>query len=202
MLAEVRFRVAEDEKEKEKAHHSNSGFLRFSSTSSRKGRPSTSDGQPSLHKEKVQSKLAAMAPSSPEIPTKAPRTKPKERATSPTSPASTRSPRSSRDNKDQPQLLRKRTASHPGSPGSETPPAPLNRQHTDPQNLVSPVKSGSSILEQIGQPDYSGWMRKKGERYNSWKTRYFILQGPHMYWMRSDSRAVSSKNILSPFTTG
>jgi hypothetical protein len=53
------------------------------------------------------------------------------------------------------------------------------------------LKAGQSILEQIGTPDHNGWMRKKGERYNSWKMRYFVLKGPHMYCLRSNSKAVS-----------
>lgn len=51
-------------------------------------------------------------------------------------------------------------------------------------------KSGQSILEQIGQPDHKGWMRKKGERYNTWKSRYFVLKGPHLYWLRSNNATV------------
>ncbi|KAH9987791.1 hypothetical protein BJV77DRAFT_1024192 [Russula vinacea] len=48
-------------------------------------------------------------------------------------------------------------------------------------------KSGQSILAQIGQPDHEGWMRKRGENYNTWKNRYFVLKGPHLYWLKSDS---------------
>ncbi|KAI9462035.1 hypothetical protein F5148DRAFT_1214326 [Russula earlei] len=51
----------------------------------------------------------------------------------------------------------------------------------------STLKSGQSILEQIGEPDHKGWMRKRGERYNSWKNRYFVLKGPHLYWLRSNN---------------
>jgi hypothetical protein len=51
-------------------------------------------------------------------------------------------------------------------------------------------KSGQSILEQIGQPDHKGWMRKKGERYNTWKSRYFVLKGPHLYWLKSNNASV------------
>ena len=56
------------------------------------------------------------------------------------------------------------------------------------------LKAGQSILEQIGEPDHNGWMRKKSERYNSWKLRYFVLKGPHLYWLRSNNitvRAIS-----------
>ncbi|KAI0313112.1 hypothetical protein OF83DRAFT_1249533 [Amylostereum chailletii] len=53
----------------------------------------------------------------------------------------------------------------------------------NPNNL----KAGQSILQQIGAPDFNGWMRKKGDRYNAWKNRYFLLKGPHLYWLRSNS---------------
>ena len=52
------------------------------------------------------------------------------------------------------------------------------------------LKPGKSILEQIGTPDHNGWMRKKTERYNSWKLRYFILKGPHLYWLKSNDKSV------------
>ncbi|KAH7108457.1 hypothetical protein BKA62DRAFT_682246 [Auriculariales sp. MPI-PUGE-AT-0066] len=47
------------------------------------------------------------------------------------------------------------------------------------------LKPGMSIVDQIGEADYSGWMRKRGERYNTWKLRYFVLKGPHLYYLRS-----------------
>ncbi|KAG9317765.1 hypothetical protein JVU11DRAFT_1983 [Chiua virens] len=50
------------------------------------------------------------------------------------------------------------------------------------------LKPGKSIVEQIGHPDHQGWMRKKGDHYNSWKLRYFIIKGPHLYILRSNSR--------------
>ncbi|CAL1699992.1 unnamed protein product [Somion occarium] len=52
-------------------------------------------------------------------------------------------------------------------------------------NLVS----GRSILEQIGTPDHNGWMRKKSDRYNTWKTRYFVLKGSHLYCLRSNNKS-------------
>ena len=53
------------------------------------------------------------------------------------------------------------------------------------------LKPGKSIVEQIGQPDHQGWMRKKGDHYNSWKVRFFIIKGPHLYILRSNSKSVS-----------
>ncbi|KAG6914452.1 hypothetical protein DXG01_017185 [Tephrocybe rancida] len=49
-----------------------------------------------------------------------------------------------------PALLRKRKSSAPAPP-------------TDAR-LLSPLKQGQSILEQIGDADFKGWMRKKGDR--------------------------------------
>jgi len=53
---------------------------------------------------------------------------------------------------------------------------------------ADPLKPGQSVLEQIGEPDHNGYMRKKGERYNTWKLRYFVLKGPHLYYLASHSR--------------
>ncbi|KIK57636.1 hypothetical protein GYMLUDRAFT_75254 [Collybiopsis luxurians FD-317 M1] len=104
-----------------------------------------------------------------------------------------------------PSLLRKRTSSYPG-PGSSS--TLTEKKHNTDENgngnangnghakdgsnesgPLSPLKPGQSILDQIGEPDHFGWMRKKGDRYNSWKMRYFVLKGPHMYCLRSDSHA-------------
>ncbi|KAJ7816915.1 hypothetical protein B0H14DRAFT_2374257, partial [Mycena olivaceomarginata] len=52
----------------------------------------------------------------------------------------------------------------------------------------SKLKPGLSVLEQIGETDHAGWMRKK-ERYNSWKLRYFVLRGPDMYCLKSSNKA-------------
>ena len=43
----------------------------------------------------------------------------------------------------------------------------------------------SSAMSKIGKPDFAGYMKKKGERYNTWKSRYFVLKGAHLYYMKS-----------------
>jgi hypothetical protein len=53
------------------------------------------------------------------------------------------------------------------------------------------IKQGLNIMDQIGEPDHTGWMRKRGDRFNSWKSRYFILKGPHLYFLRSNNKSVS-----------
>jgi PH domain len=57
----------------------------------------------------------------------------------------------------------------------------------------SGLKKDQSIMEQIGTPDHRGWMRKKGEHYNTWKNRYVVLKGPHLYWLKSGSPLVRIK---------
>ncbi|EMD40348.1 hypothetical protein CERSUDRAFT_110942 [Gelatoporia subvermispora B] len=89
--------------------------------------------------------------------------------------------RKEKDHKD-PTLLRKRTTS---TSDVTKRPIPV----TSTSIAGGTLKSGQSILAQIGEPDHSGWMRKKGERYNTWKSRYFVLKGPHLYYLKSDSKS-------------
>jgi hypothetical protein len=53
------------------------------------------------------------------------------------------------------------------------------------------LKPGVNVLDQLqemlGEADFAGWMMKKGERYNTWKTRFFYLKGPHLYYLRSNT---------------
>lgn len=58
---------------------------------------------------------------------------------------------------------------------------------------------GRSVLEQIGTPDFNGWLMKKGEHYNTWKSRYCVLKGHNLYWMRSNSVMVCT-HFSSLFT--
>ncbi|WWD19138.1 hypothetical protein CI109_103596 [Kwoniella shandongensis] len=44
----------------------------------------------------------------------------------------------------------------------------------------------AAALKQIGTPDYSGYMKKKGERYGTWKQRFFVLKGSHLYYLKSE----------------
>lgn len=78
-------------------------------------------------------------------------------------------------------------ASQPESPSApkELSPASPNSQIQQNANEPMEFKQNTSVLEQIGTPDREGWMRKKGEHYNTWKLRYFVLQGPHLYYLRS-----------------
>ena len=83
---------------------------------------------------------------------------------------------------EQPATLRKRTASNPNLATAGAKPETVN-------NGI--IKEGVSIIGQIGEPDHAGWMRKKADKYNSWKVRYFILKGSHLYFLRSNNESVS-----------
>lgn len=41
------------------------------------------------------------------------------------------------------------------------------------------------MLSKIRPVDLDGWLLKKGDRYNSWKTRYVALKGPDLVVLRS-----------------
>ncbi|KAG1752394.1 uncharacterized protein EDB91DRAFT_1343464 [Suillus paluster] len=61
-----------------------------------------------------------------------------------------------------------------------------DRPNTQRERIISGRKS---IIDQIGTPDHQGWMRKKGDHYNTWKVRYFVIKGPHLYILRSDNQS-------------
>lgn len=89
------------------------------------------------------------------------------------------SPKQTKEEKDR-VLLRKR-----GSAG-ESPQSPVPPASSKGPALVQ----GRGVLEQIGTPDFNGWLMKKGEHYSFWKNRYCVLKGDNLYWMRSNSTTV------------
>ena len=60
---------------------------------------------------------------------------------------------------------------------------------------LTTLSPGKSVIEQIGEADHTGWMWKKGDHYNTWKLRYFIIKGPHLYILRSQNRTVRTSHI-------
>ncbi|TFK46951.1 hypothetical protein OE88DRAFT_1738995 [Heliocybe sulcata] len=98
----------------------------------------------------------------------------REKPKAPSSPSPSR-----KEGEKPPERLRKRTMSRPDVAAVAAPARGL---------AANQLKPGQSVLAQIGTPDHNGWMRKKGERYNSWKLRYFVLKGPHLYYMRSNNK--------------
>lgn len=95
------------------------------------------------------------------------------------------SPKLSKEEKDR-TLLRKR-----GS-GGETSYSPIPPPSSERPGLIQ----GRSVLEQIGTPDFNGWLMKKGEHYNIWKNRYCVLKGHNLYWMRNNSVTVRPASTI------
>jgi hypothetical protein len=81
-------------------------------------------------------------------------------------------------------VLRKRTSST--SDVATRPPAEVTASAGAPV-----IKPGKRVLEQIGTPDHSGWLRKKNDQFNSWRMRYLVLKGPHLYLLKSNDKSVS-----------
>ncbi|CAO1614919.1 unnamed protein product [Jaminaea pallidilutea] len=52
------------------------------------------------------------------------------------------------------------------------------------------------VMERIRPVDLEGWMRKKGERYNTWKPRYLALKGSDLVILR-DPSASKIKGYIS-----
>lgn len=55
---------------------------------------------------------------------------------------------------------------------------------SDPPAAVS---AEGAVMNRIRPVDHEGWMRKKGERYNSWKPRYLALKGSDLVLLRDPS---------------
>ncbi|KAL1413569.1 hypothetical protein Q8F55_001343 [Vanrija albida] len=61
--------------------------------------------------------------------------------------------------------------------------APERRISSSTSQSAEPV---GAALRQIGKPDKVGYLKKRGERYNTWKPRYFVLKGSHLYYLKSE----------------
>ncbi|KAF9907796.1 polar growth protein [Linnemannia zychae] len=70
-------------------------------------------------------------------------------------------------------------------------PDSTNRQSNgkaDPSDKVVP-------LDLIGKPDYAGWLKKRGDTYRTWKSRWFMLKGVTLYYMNSPKDNASKDYI-------
>ncbi|KAG0041250.1 polar growth protein [Gryganskiella cystojenkinii] len=50
-------------------------------------------------------------------------------------------------------------------------------------------------LDMIGKPDYAGWLKKRGDTYRTWKSRWFMLKGVTLYYMNSPKENASKDYI-------
>lgn len=65
-------------------------------------------------------------------------------------------------------------------------PLPVENKEPELPGAKNPGETRTA-LERIGTPDHMGWMRKKGEKYPTWKLRYFILKGPNLYYLKAQN---------------
>ncbi|KNZ53671.1 uncharacterized protein VP01_316g11 [Puccinia sorghi] len=66
-------------------------------------------------------------------------------------------------------------------------PLPFENKEPELPGAKNPGETRTA-LERIGTPDHMGWMRKKGEKYPTWKLRYFILKGPNLYYLKAENQ--------------
>lgn len=97
----------------------------------------------------------------------------------------------------------------PGTPGTLGMGMPTNVRPTSigsagagSQAVASTAGAGTNaaasgpVMSRIQPVDLEGWIKKKGERYNSWKPRYLALKGPDLVILR-DPRAEKIKGYVN-----
>lgn len=93
----------------------------------------------------------------------------------------------------------------PSSPGMDSRSGSKqgNKLHTmtpaSPERKVSAPMGAAgtaAALKQIGTPDHSGHLKKKGETIG-WKTRYFVLKGSHLYYLKSEEVSLKHWAVLT-----
>ncbi|KAG9301187.1 hypothetical protein G9A89_012570 [Geosiphon pyriformis] len=70
----------------------------------------------------------------------------------------------------------------PGVPLKMNPPS-ISHSNFDDGRMS---RTDDEILGFIGVPDHEGWLKKQGEKYKTWKNRFCILKGVHLYYLKSD----------------
>ncbi|BGP53427.1 hypothetical protein JCM8202v2_000986 [Rhodotorula sphaerocarpa] len=89
------------------------------------------------------------------------------------------------------QSVRSRPSNSTIAAGRDAPTA-MSVKSVDPATEAMMRKRDSKVMDgnlmdKIGRPDHSGWMRKKGEKYNTWKMRFFVLKGTYLYYLKSEA---------------
>ncbi|KAJ1018448.1 hypothetical protein NDA18_006601 [Ustilago nuda] len=70
-----------------------------------------------------------------------------------------------------------------GSAGPDAPPTPSASAAAVGAGAGTGTADGP-VMSRIQPVDLEGWIKKKGERYNSWKPRYLALKGPDLVILR------------------
>lgn len=74
-----------------------------------------------------------------------------------------------------------------GSSAASKPTTTMTAATPDKRVSSQPQAAVGSALRTIGTPDRTGYLKKRGERYNTWKTRFFVLKGSHLYYLKSEA---------------
>ncbi|CAG8600886.1 4306_t:CDS:10 [Acaulospora morrowiae] len=69
------------------------------------------------------------------------------------------------------------------------------RESDYPESRFTESDEEKVILKNIGTPDYEGWLKKQGDRYRSWKSRYCILKGVNLYYLQSEKQSVQTPRV-------
>lgn len=98
------------------------------------------------------------------------------------------------------------TPGTPGTPGMGMPanarPTSIGSAGADAQGAppsaaaAGDAAANGPVMSRIQPVDLEGWIKKKGERYNSWKPRYLALKGPDLVILR-DPRAEKIKGYVN-----
>ncbi|KAF9291312.1 polar growth protein [Mortierella alpina] len=80
-------------------------------------------------------------------------------------------------------------------------PVPKQRKYHNPDSTNRPSNGKADPndkvvpLELIGKPDYAGWLKKRGDTYRTWKSRWFMLKGVTLYYMNTPKDNASKDYI-------
>ncbi|GBC09395.1 hypothetical protein RclHR1_08820006 [Rhizophagus clarus] len=81
-------------------------------------------------------------------------------------------------------------------PSPSTLPGSRNTNYYLPDNVDdvdnNEYLNGPETYNSIGTPDYSGWLKKQGDKYKTWKSRYCILKGVNLFYFKNDKEIESS----------
>ncbi|SPC65860.1 related to BOI1 - BEM1 protein-binding protein [Ustilago sp. UG-2017b] len=86
-----------------------------------------------------------------------------------------------------------------GSAGPDAPPTPSASAAAAAAAVGAGAGVGTAdgpVMSRIQPVDLEGWIKKKGERYNSWKPRYLALKGPDLVILR-DPHAEKIKGYVN-----
>lgn len=67
------------------------------------------------------------------------------------------------------------------------PPASAAAPRAPPKDEARSTAGQGPVLQRIGPVDQQGWIKKRGERYNTWNARYLVLQGHDLLVLRDPS---------------